>query len=207
MALLESFGIPTAPYVIAGPGSPEIEPWTRLVVKLANVPHRTEIGGVAVGVPPDAVAAASERMQQLARTHGLPAEVVVQPMLEVGHELFIGIQGSSTFGPMLLFGVGGVAIEALGDVAMRVAPITEDDARGMLAELRSARLLDDFRGRAGGDREALVSVLVSAGRLAAATSGWLESLDINPLISNRDGLAAVDVAVIVSPSANEESAP
>jgi hypothetical protein len=77
----------------------------------------------------------------------------------------------------------------------------------MLMELRSARLLDDFRSRPGVDREALVRVLVNAGRLAAASSGWLESLDINPLISNRDGLAAVDVAVIVSPAANKESSP
>jgi succinyl-CoA synthetase beta subunit len=206
MALLESFEIPTAPYVIGAADSAKLRQSSNFVVKLADVPHRTEMGAVAVGVSRDEVSGATERMRHLAQINDLPTQVVIQPMLEVGHELFIGIQGSSTFGPMLLFGIGGIAIEALSDVAMRIAPISEEDARSMLGDLRAARLLDDFRGRPGVDREALVKILVNAGRLAAATSNWLESLDINPLISNRNGLAAVDVAVIVSPSiSNKES--
>jgi succinyl-CoA synthetase beta subunit len=190
--------------MIGDAAHPKLARWSNYVVKLADVPHRTEIGAVAVGVSSEELTDATERMRQMAQALDLPTDVVIQPMLEVGHELFIGIEGSSTFGPMLLFGIGGVTIEALGDVSMRIAPISEGDARSMLGELRAGRLLDDFRGRPGVDREALVKILVNAGRLAAATSGWLESLDINPLISNRDGFAAVDVAVIISPSSSDK---
>jgi acetyltransferase len=118
-------------------------------------------------------------------------------MLEIDQELFVGLQGSSTFGPLVLFGIGGIFVEALQDVTMRLAPITHHDAHEMLSELSAGRLLDDFRGRPGVDRAHLADVLVNAGRLAAAASGWLESLDINPLIGTSGALAAVDVACVV----------
>jgi acyl-CoA synthetase (NDP forming) len=198
MRLLDSFGIPTAPYAIWNePGDPLPE-GDRYVVKLADVPHRTEHGAVRIGVTANDIADAAAELRAIARSDGLPDAIVVQPQLQIDHELFLGLQGTSTFGPLILFGIGGIFVELLHDITMRLAPITNQDAHDMLNELTAGQLLDEFRGRPGIDRQQLSQILVNAGRLAAATSTWLETLDINPLIGNTTGLAAVGVACIVA---------
>jgi acyl-CoA synthetase (NDP forming) len=207
MDLLRRFEIPVAPYrvltesasaaeidAIAGDGE-------RFVVKLADVQHRTEHGVVRTDVGRGDLAAAIEEMHDLATENGFRPTVVVQPQLRVDREFFVGIEGSSVFGPMVLCGVGGIFVDLLGDVSARVAPLTIDDAYEMLEELTARKVIHGARGQAAVDVDGLAKILVSAGGLAASGAGWIRTLDINPLIFDGDGYAAADVSCVVGGSA------
>lgn len=204
MDLLERFGLPVAPYgVCADPGLaveeivaalPSCE---RYVVKLADVLHRTEHGAVRTGIEVAGLREAIEALHAVADANGFSRRVVVQPQLEIDQELFIGVQGHSVFGPMVLVGIGGIFVDLLDDAAARVAPLSDFDAREMLDELEARDVLHGARGRAPVDIDGLVDLLVKVGDLAAAGSGWLQTLDINPLIFVDGGYAAVDVSCVI----------
>jgi succinyl-CoA synthetase beta subunit len=200
MVLLTRAGIPVAPFAIidAGaevPGSLDFS--APYVVKLADVPHRTDIGAVRLGVTSANLSDAVSAMRQLAREHGVSPCVVVQPQLAVDGEAFVGIQGDSDLGPLVLFGVGGVFIEVLGRVAGGLAPLDVNDARLMLDSLADTGVFAGARGRRPWDREQLEVLLISLGRLAAGAGEWLESLDVNPLVLTTDGFVAVDALCLV----------
>jgi acyl-CoA synthetase (NDP forming) len=197
MALLADFGIPVAPHDAWQSDSNQAEKAGRFVVKLADIPHRTEVGAVRVGQQWGQIEETVGLLQKIASDIGATPTVVVQPMVEIEHEIFIGVQGKSAFGPVVIVGIGGVTVEVLRDISSRIAPFDIHEAHQMLSELRATKLLDAFRGRPGVDRERLAELLVKVGNLAVASAPWLESLDINPLISNRDGFVAVDVSVVL----------
>jgi acetate---CoA ligase (ADP-forming) len=98
----------------------------------------------------------------------------------------------------VLVGIGGVLAEVLDDISIRLAPITRDDAREMLAELRGARLLEGQRGRPGVDRSAIVGLLVALGRAVSAHPEWRE-VDLNPVVATRSGAVAVDALIVADP--------
>jgi len=102
------------------------------------------------------------------------------------------------FGPFMLAGLGGVAVEAMKDVAIRLLPIGEDTARDMLGSLRGAALLGEFRGRAARDTEGVVRAMVGLSRLFLDHRPWLSDLEINPLIvlAQNEGARAVDVRMV-----------
>lgn len=204
--LAASFGVPVAPYALATPKSdvnqllatlPAAE---RYVVKLANSMHRTELGavvrGVNVGDVPDAVT----RMAKIGEKHSLSTDVVIQPDVSGHGEAFIGAHMGSEFGPTVLFGLGGIFVEAMGDISSRIAPFGEDDARDMLGEIRGAAVLNGLRGKPAWNMDTLAQTLVGVGQLAEATKGWLESIELNPLIVTDGGFAAVDLSCVVRPS-------
>lgn len=197
MGLLSDFGIPTSEYVTWDPNLENPVQNGRSVAKLANIPHRTELGAVRIGLSSEDIHATAVSLRKLAEELGVSSTVIVQPMAEIEHEIFIGIQGQSAFGPVVVVGVGGVTVEILRDISSRVAPFGIDVAHQMLSELRLGKLLDEFRGRPGVDKDQLAQLLVKVSHLAVASSEWLASLDINPLISNKDGLVAVDVSVVI----------
>jgi acetate---CoA ligase (ADP-forming) len=200
MNLLAQVGVPVAPYaVIEGDDVPAArfdfdEPF---VVKLADVAHRTEIGAVSLSVQRSEVAAEAARLRAVAAQHALPARIVVQPMLASDGEAFIGIDTSSEFGPVVVFGVGGVFVELLRRVSGGLAPLNRDDALRMLDELELPALFSGFRGKRPWDREQLATLLRGAGRLAAGGAGWLRSLDVNPLVLTADGFVAVDALCLL----------
>jgi hypothetical protein len=162
------------------------------VVKLADVSHLTEHGAVRLGVSADGLDDAIASLRALAHRGGLPGLVAIQPMLKADGEAFIGIRGRSELGPVVAFGFGGVFVEVLGRVSGRIAPFTDADAHELIAELDDLGVLRGLRGRRPWDRGALAAILVSAGRLAAASRDWVDSFDINPLIWGPGGYAAVD---------------
>jgi acyl-CoA synthetase (NDP forming) len=194
MELLSAAGISVAPYQLVEDGRDWEGPvfGGPYVVKLADVAHRTDHGAVQVTVSDREVAAAIARLRALAADHGLPPLVAIQPMLSGHGEAFIGIQGSSELGPLVVFGIGGVFVEALREVRGRLAPLTEQDAGDLLDEFAATGMIDGFRGGQPWDRPALVAALVSAGRLGAGGRAWIESIDINPLIITPGGPVAVD---------------
>jgi acetyltransferase len=155
--------------------------------------HKSEAGAVRAGVASDDDV--RDVLLDFERRLG-PGQTLVQKQIGGGLELVIGAKRDPQFGPVVLFGLGGVWVEALDDVALRLAPFGEEEARAMLVELRAAELLDGARGRAPVDRSALA-------RMLAATSGWiarapwLAELDVNPIIVHGTQFCAVDARVRV----------
>ena len=199
--LLERFGVPVAPTLVVAEGTtaePDFEgPY---VIKLADVPHRTELGAVELNVPGDQLGAAVDRMRAIAAAHGVPGVVAVQRMTAARGELLVGIQGRSELGPTVVLGIGGILVEVLGRVSGRPAPLTMDDARSLIEDFRELRLMHGYRGAAPWHLDQLARILVAVGELAAASREWVESVDINPLLVTEDGLVAVDALCIVRDS-------
>jgi acyl-CoA synthetase (NDP forming) len=201
MTLLRDAGLPVARWQAIDPADdlPDLRvpfepPWA---VKLADVPHRTELGAVRLGVTATELPAVVAELRDLARRSTLPPTVVVQPMVEGSGELFVGIQGQSELGPAVMLGLGGVFVEVLGRVRGRLAPFDLDEARALIDELRGTGVLHGHRGSTPWDLDALARILVAAGDLAASGAGWIESLDVNPLVGGPGGFLAVDALLVV----------
>jgi acyl-CoA synthetase (NDP forming) len=198
MALLADAGIPVAPFEIVAAGD---EPSTSfagpLVVKLADVAHRSDRGAVLLGVEPAGLAAAVRGLRQLAAAEGLPEEVVVQPQLAAAGEVFVGLTVSE-LGPLVAFGIGGVFVEVLRRVSGRLAPFDIEEALEMIAELDDLGVADGLRGSPPWDRRGLAELLVAAGDLAAGGRQWIASVDINPLLHTERGFVAVDCACFLT---------
>ena len=126
----------------------------------------------------------------LARLSG----VLVQRMVPHGRETIVGITRDPEFGPLLMFGLGGILVEALGDVVFRIPPVDDAQATDMLALIRGAKILDGVRGEKPVDRQALAAVLRRVGQLAVDFPAILE-LYVNPLLAFPDGAVAVDARV------------
>jgi hypothetical protein len=163
--------------------------------------HKTEVGGVTLGLrDAGAVQAAAEAMTARLAAHDPRARVegfLVQEMV-AGVEMILGVREDPQFGPFMLVGLGGVAVEAMKDVAIHLLPIDDDTARGMLGSLRGASLLGEFRGRAARDIEAVVRAMTGLSRLFLDHRPWLSDLEINPLIvlGSNEGVRAVDVRAV-----------
>ncbi|MCU0847071.1 MAG: acetate--CoA ligase family protein [Spirochaetes bacterium] len=122
--------------------------------------------------------------------------VLVQEMIKGDREFVIGLTRDPQFGPCVMFGLGGIFTEALRDVSFRVAPITDGDAEEMIDEIKTKKLLGEFRGSPAVDRSALIKALVGISRLGAEYDDIAE-IDINPLKITGDKPVAVDALVIL----------
>jgi acetyl coenzyme A synthetase (ADP forming)-like protein len=167
-----------------------------------DILHKTDIGGVILNVQDEEAAGAGfETIVARALTAHPDAHVrgvQVQKMITGGQEVIVGVTRDATFGPLVMFGLGGVYVEALADVSFRLAPLTGADAKEMINEVRSARLLTGLRGAPAADRGALVDAIVRVGQLAADHPEIAE-LDINPLLAlpEGQGVIAVDARIIL----------
>ncbi|MFD4571879.1 acetate--CoA ligase family protein [Streptomyces sp. NPDC058417] len=174
------FGIPCVPSVAAVP-----EPVDLAVLLVADpLPVIEELGAAKVRF---AVVFAS-----IARCEGVALDgVLVCQMVERGVEMVVGVAHDDLFGPTVTVGLGGVLVEVLRDTAVRVPPFAEEQAHGMLAELRGRALLDGVQGRPPADVDALVEVVLRVQRMALELDDELAELDINPLMVLPRGQGAV----------------
>lgn len=205
-ALLEETGIPVAPWRAIAARTELAEAGRALGYPLVlkafgdNLIHKSEAGAVAVGLADEgALAAAFEAMVRRLAASGIEADgFLAQRHVCGGREAIIGITRDPAVGPLVMVGMGGVAVEVWRDASFRVAPITDRDADEMLGELKGARLLGPFRGQPAGDRAALKQALLRLGALAAAHPEIVEC-DVNPLMvmDEGGGVVAVDVRVRV----------
>lgn len=165
-----------------------------------DILHKSDLGGVRLGVEGDGeVAAAFEAIVAAARAGAPGAEIrgcVVAPMAAPGTEVIVGTKIDPQFGPVIMFGIGGILVEVLKDVVFRVLPITRGAARKMVTEIRSAPILNGVRGQPPVDHDALVELLLTVGEVVEAYPEILE-MDLNPVIVRPDGLDVVDVRVIL----------
>jgi acetyltransferase len=161
--------------------------------------HKTELGAVALGL--DSEAAVRDGAAGIgARLAAASVELtgfLVQEMVD-GLEVIVGVREDDQFGPVMVVGLGGVFVEAIGDVALRLLPVTAEDAREMLGELRGAALLGAFRGAPPRDVDALVRAIVGLSDVYLDHRHHLSDLEINPLmvLAEGEGVRVVDLRPI-----------
>ncbi len=191
--LIRAFGVSTTREEIASDADAAVAAAERigypvaLKVNSADILHKTEAGAIRLGLADaDAVRAAFAEVTANARGYDENARVdgaVVQEMVAGGVETIVGVSYDAQLGPILLFGTGGVMVEVYNDVALRLCPITREDALEMIDEVKGARLLRGFRGAPAADVDALADVLVNVSQMATQLEGSLGELDINPLMA------------------------
>ena len=168
-----------------------------LKIDSPDIVHKTDVGGVRLGcADAAAVREAVTAMRAEVRRRAPAARidgVLVQRMLTGGTEMIVGIKRDPLFGPAILCGFGGIFVELLRDVAVRVPPLDQAEALAMLAELRGAALLRGARGRPPADIAALADALVAVARLAETHRESLRALDLNPLVVLDEGRGVVAV--------------
>ena len=205
--ILEEAGIPTARARLAGSAqeaakiAQEIGFPVALKIVSPDISHKSDIGGVKLGVKTaeevtaafDEIIAAAKKAQPKAKVDG----VSVQQMARPGVEVIMGMTQDPQFGPVLMFGLGGIFVEVLKDVSFRLVPIAARDARQMVQEIKGHPLLEGYRGQEPADIEALE-------RLLLRLSDFIEKhpeiseLDLNPIFAYKDGALAVDARIVLS---------
>ena len=162
-----------------------------------SITHKTEHGLVALDLSgDDAVRAAARSLLEL--TEGQEAVLLVERMVRGAREFMIGMKRDALFGPVVVFGVGGIFTEAHKDIALGVTPLDDRDIEGMLAGIRASALLDDFRGLPAVDRDSLAGAIRALARIAADHPAVTE-IDVNPLIVQDTTPVAADALVILDP--------
>ncbi len=156
-----------------------------------EVIHKSDAGAVVLNVSDDD--SFLHHFYQLQKRFG--ATIMVQKQLK-GVELFVGGKRDPQFGPVILFGLGGIFVEVYKDVVARVAPITEEDAYEMMDSLKGAPILRGARG-VRVDRESLAKILVAFSKFLV-THPEIEEVDVNPIIATSDGIYAVDARIVLS---------
>ncbi len=201
--LLRCYGVPLAQLTPARSEGEAVSAFAAAsgpVVLKADVPgllHKTDAGAVELDLRTEAeVRAAYRRLTD--RFGERQRQVLVQPMIAGGTEVIVGVADDHVFGPLVVFGLGGVATEVLADHAARLTPLTDTDADKLIHTVRAAPLLLGHRGRPAADLRALRDLLLRVSRLADDLPEVTE-LDFNPVIARPDGAYVVDARIKVTP--------
>ena len=204
--LLEGTGIPTTRARLATSKDEALAAATQigfpvvLKVMSPDVAHKSDAGGVklnldsaaAVGDAYDAIMTSVKRAIPEAKIQG----VSVQTMAKPGTEVIVGLTTDPQFGPVLMFGLGGVFVELLKDVAFRIVPLEPKDAEQMIREIKGFPVLEGFRGSDPADLAALENVILKLSAFAEAHPE-IKELDLNPVFAYKDGAVAVDARVVI----------
>jgi acetyl coenzyme A synthetase (ADP forming)-like protein len=198
--ILKEYGINTAESMLADSAlaskkaAKEIGYPVALKISSPDILHKTDVGGVVLGVNSekevvsayDTIMANARKYMPGARVQG----VVVQAMLKKGFEVIVGMSVDPQFGPLIVFGLGGIYVEILKDVSFRVSPLTRNDAKTMLTEVKSYPLLQGFRGEPPRDISAIEDVVLRVSKLSMDFNEIVE-MDINPLMVYEKGKGVI----------------
>jgi acyl-CoA synthetase (NDP forming) len=164
-----------------------------------DIPHKTEIGGVLLNLnDAHAVGQAYHTLMQRASGHAPNARisgVLIAPMSSPGTETILGVHVDPLFGPMVMFGLGGVAVELFRDVAFATAPLDERRAHALIDSVQASRLLKGYRGQAAADTRPLARALVALSYLAQDWRDVLAGIDVNPFVLRADGAVCLDALI------------
>ena len=171
-----------------------------LKISSPDISHKSDVGGVRLNLQTaDAVRQAYQDILQSASEKVPEAHldgVAVQPMARPGVEVIIGMSKDATFGPVLMFGLGGVLVELLKDVAFRIVPLSQRDAEEMLHDIKGFPLLQGYRGTPAVNLHALSRILLTLSDFVANTPA-IKEIDLNPVYAYDDGALAVDARLIL----------
>jgi len=204
--VLKEYGIPTTREILCHNQPEDFGELSRTVLKAARkidypvalkvasarILHKSDIGGVILNIP-------NARILRKAVRSLKRFPLLVQEMIEPGQEIIIGGRWDETFGPMILFGLGGIFTEVLKDFSLRICPITQTDAREMTDEIRGAQVLKGYRSKEKVNLKAIIDALLKVSKLLV-NNPQIRELDINPAIVGRKGLTVVDARIIGNPS-------
>jgi acyl-CoA synthetase (NDP forming) len=200
-ALLACYGVPTVQqlqaddpeataHVAASFGGP-------VALKVMGPLHKTDVGAVRLGVPPEEVPqAAKEMLGQIGTAWTEDSRFVVQPMIEDAAEILVGAIADPQFGPVVACGAGGTDVELINDVQVGLVPLDRGDATRMVRGLTTFPLLDGFRGRTKKDVDSLIDVILRIGAMVDAHPAIVE-LDCNPVMVTPNGAFVVDARMRV----------
>ena len=206
--LLAGYGIARPPEALAASADDAVAAASRiggavaLKVQSPDITHKTEAGGVALGIDGEAAVRAAYARIITNATAAHPGAridgVLVQQMARPGIEMILGISRDPDFGPMVMVGLGGIHVEVLRDVAFAPVPIGTDEALSLLDELKGAALLDGVRGAPPADRAALAQLVAALSRFAADHAEQIEEIDLNPVIVHPqgEGFSVVDALIV-----------
>jgi len=175
-----------------------------LKVVSPDVVHKFDVGGVVLNLQgPEEVREAFNQILENVEKRVPGAKVLgvtVQEMAPPSTEVIVGAVKDPQFGPALMFGLGGIFVEVLKDVTFRVAPIDEEDAREMIAEIKAYPILKGYRGMPPADIEAIVQILVNTSRLVTEHPE-IKELDLNPILVYEKGAKTVDARIMLAEEA------
>jgi acyl-CoA synthetase (NDP forming) len=205
--VLSAYGIPVTREKLTGDveqaknAAEEIGYPVVMKVMSADIPHKTEAGVIRLGVGSEKelvlfygeILGKARRFKADAKIDG----VLIQEMAGEGVELIVGMKRDAGFGPVILFGLGGIFVELFNDVSFRIPPLSLFDAREMIEEIRGSKLLKGYRGREEMDVEAVASAVMSVARLSLELGEDIRELDINPLMvyPKGRGIKVVDALI------------
>ncbi|MCK4964324.1 MAG: acetate--CoA ligase family protein [Dehalococcoidia bacterium] len=167
-----------------------------------DILHKTDVGGVKLGLNNeddvgnayDGIISMIKKQEPAAKIQG----VSVQPMARPATEVIIGMSKDPQFGPVLMFGLGGILVEVLKDVSFRIVPLTRRDAREMIGEIKGYPILEGYRGQEPANIAVLEELLLKVSEFVDSRPEIAE-LDINPIFAYIDGALAIDARVILEP--------
>jgi acyl-CoA synthetase (NDP forming) len=204
MELLAGAGFPVTPFARAGTEDEAVAAARGIGFPVAlkmnspDVTHKSDAGGVFLNIADEA--GVREAFRSIRKAEGgLGARAggaLVCAMAPAGHEVIIGVTRDAQFGHAVMFGLGGIFVEVMGDVSFRVAPLSEKDAAGMISEIRGYRALTGLRGKPPADLGAIRSLLLRLSEFLSAHPG-IEEMDLNPVIVRERGLAIADARVVM----------
>jgi acetyltransferase len=210
-ALLAAFGLPVPPSIISGTREAAVEAARGIgfpvVIKIhsPDITHKSDVGGVRLNLQnAEMVASAFDDMMRHVKGLRPQARIegaVVQPMLRFAHarEVLVGVATDPVFGPVISFGAGGVAVEAVRDTALALPPLNAPLARELMARTRVHRLLAGYRDVPPADLDALAAILRGVSRMVCALA-WLEEMDLNPVLAHPGGAVIADARVVIDPA-------
>jgi acetyl-CoA synthetase (ADP-forming) len=173
-----------------------------VVLKIVSpdVLHKSDVGGVAVGLKDvGEVKEAYKRIQRNVKQRVPKAKIVgmlVQEMAPASTEVIVGATKDPQFGPALMFGLGGIFVEVLKDVTFRIAPITGDEAREMISEVKAYPLLKGYRNTPPADVDAIAKILLNTSKLVMEHQE-IKELDLNPILVYEKGAKTVDARILL----------
>ena len=174
-----------------------------VVLKIVSpdISHKSDIGGVRLGLEDGAAVTAAFNEIIANAKKAVPGAsitgIAVQPMAPEGTEVIVGMTTDPQFGPVVMFGLGGIMVEVLKDVAFRVVPLAERDAAQMIDEIKGTAILDGVRGQPPADKAAIKHAILKVSEFVEHNP-VVRELDLNPMLVYRDGAIAVDARIVIS---------
>ena len=202
--VLQAYGIPVANYQVVHQKEDLEKIMNQIKVPVAlkiispEISHKSDVGGVVLNISYLSEAEkVYDKMKRLVK--GIPSGVLVQKMISDGKEIILGAKRDPSFGPVLLFGLGGIYVEVFKETSLRVAPINRPEAEEMISELKAAAILKGIRGERPLDIGALVENLLRLSQLMMDFPE-IEGIDINPVMALKKGALAVDARILLKPN-------